>query len=87
MGALRGYKVTLLPMVLMGAAFWAFGIPVGAWLAYRGFGDVGPLEVYGFWVGLVIGLVLVSIALVAALRKIADEAVEGASGFGVRSST
>jgi len=75
MGALRGYKVTLLPMVLMGVAFWAFGIPVGWWLAYRGFGDHGPLEVYGFWVGLVIGLVLVSIALVAALRKIANEAV------------
>jgi MATE family multidrug resistance protein len=75
MGALRGYKVTLLPMVLMGVAFWAFGIPVGTWLAYRGFGTHGPLEVYGFWVGLVVGLVVVSLALVAALRKIADQAV------------
>jgi MATE family multidrug resistance protein len=79
MGALRGYKVTLLPMVLMGVAFWVVGIPVGAWLAYRGFGTHGPLQVYGFWVGLVVGLVLVSLALAWALRRIADEAVRGAA--------
>jgi len=34
-GALRGYKVTLLPMVLMLTAFWAIGVPSGTWLAYR----------------------------------------------------
>ena len=35
-GALRGYKVTLMPMVLMLVAFWAIGIPVGTWLGYVG---------------------------------------------------
>jgi MATE family multidrug resistance protein len=74
-GALRGYKVTLPPMIFMAAAFWLVGIPVGTWLAYHG-GPLGrPMQVYGFWVGLVIGLVLVSLALVAALRRVADEAV------------
>ena len=80
MGALRGYKVTLLPMVLMGVAFWVVGIPVGTWLGYHGFDERGPLQVYGFWFGLVVGLVLVSIALVAALRRIANEAVEASRG-------
>ena len=73
-GALRGYKVTLPPMIFMAGAFWLVGIPVGTWLAYEG-GPMGhPLQVYGFWVGLVIGLVLVSVALVLALRRIAGAA-------------
>jgi MATE family multidrug resistance protein len=74
-GALRGYKVTLLPMVLMLVAFWLLGIPAGTWLGYHGALGSGPLQVYGFWVGLVIGLVTVSLALVAALRRVANAAV------------
>jgi MATE family multidrug resistance protein len=81
-GALRGYKVTLMPMVLMLTAFWAIGVPSGAWLGYHGFAVGEPMKVYGFWVGLVIGLVLVSLGLVVGLRKVADEAMhaEGAVG-------
>jgi MATE family multidrug resistance protein len=78
MGALRGYKVTLLPMLLMAGAFWCCGVPVGVWLGYYGVGTGGPLEVFGFWTGLLVGLVLVSIALVAALRRVANDAVRGA---------
>jgi MATE family multidrug resistance protein len=74
-GALRGYKITLMPMVLMLIAFWAIGVPCGTWLAYRGFADAAPMQVYGFWVGLVIGLVLVSLGLVFELRRIADRRV------------
>jgi MATE family multidrug resistance protein len=70
-GALRGYKVTLMPMLLMLAAFWAVGIPAGTWLAYRGFFGGPPMQVYGFWAGLVIGLVLVSLGLVLELRRVA----------------
>ncbi|MED5621899.1 MATE family efflux transporter [Ideonella sp. BN130291] len=73
MGALRGYKVTLMPMVLMVVAFWLIGIPVGTWLGYVGLPGAGPMQVYGFWVGLVIGLVLVSLGLVLALRKVARD--------------
>lgn len=75
MGALRGYKVTLLPMVLMAAAFWCFGVPVGTWLAWVGPPGGHPLEIYGFWTGLVVGLVLVSLGLAAALRRVANDAV------------
>ena len=74
-GALRGYKMTVLPMLLMLAAFWAFGVPVGTWLAYHGLVAGAPMKVYGFWVGLVIGLVLVSLGLAAGLRRVADAAV------------
>jgi MATE family multidrug resistance protein len=74
-GALRGYKVTLLPMLLMLCAFWLLGVPVGTWLGYHGVMGSGPLQVYGFWVGLVIGLVSVSLALAVGLRSVADAAV------------
>jgi MATE family multidrug resistance protein len=74
-GALRGYKVTLMPMVLMLTAFWAVGVPSGTWLAYRGFVVGEPMKVYGFWVGLVIGLVLVSLGLAIGLHRVADATV------------
>jgi multidrug resistance protein, MATE family len=78
MGALRGYKVTLMPMVMMAFAFWGVGVPTGTWLGYRGW-EGRPMEVYGFWVGLVVGLVLVSLGLVAALRRVASRASAGAA--------
>ena len=75
-GALRGYKITLMPMVLMLIAFWAVGVPSGTWLGYHGIG-AGPMQVYGFWIGLVIGLVLVSAGLALGLRTVAERALRG----------
>ena len=74
-GGLRGYKVTVLPMVLMLCAFWGLGVPVGVWLGWYGALGSGPLKVYGFWAGLVLGLVTVSLGLAAGLRRVADAAV------------
>lgn len=75
-GALRGYKVTLVPMLMMLVAFWVIGIPLGAWLGYVGLPGGEPMQVHGFWVGLVVGLVLVSIALSLALRTVSRAAIE-----------
>jgi len=75
-GALRGYKITLMPMVLMLVAFWAIGVPAGTWLAYHGIIAGEPLKVYGFWIGLVVGLVLVSTSLVLGLRSVANGALK-----------
>ena len=79
-GALRGYKVTLMPMVLMLFAFWAIGVPTGTWLAYSGVPGGEPLKVYGFWIGLVIGLVLVSLGLVAGLRVVTNRQLRVGKG-------
>lgn len=79
-GGLRGYKVTVLPMVLMLGAFWGLGVPVGVWLGWHGALGSGPLKVYGFWTGLVIGLATVSVGLAAGLRRVADAAVRDARG-------
>jgi MATE family multidrug resistance protein len=45
---------------------------VGVWLGWHGALGSGPLKVYGFWTGLVIGLVTVSIGLGLGLRRVAD---------------
>lgn len=75
LGALRGYKVTLVPMLMMLVAFWVVGIPLGAWLGYAGLPGGEPMQVYGFWIGLVAGLMLVSAALSLALRVVSRTAI------------
>lgn len=70
-GALRGYKVTLGPMIVMFVAFWVIGLPLGIRLGYYGVGSIAPMQVYGFWTGLVTALILAAIALSAWLRMVA----------------
>ncbi len=76
-GALRGYKVTLGPMLVMLVAFWLIGLPLGVRLGYHGhFGaDATPMGVYGFWTGLVTALILAAIALTYWLRVVARERI------------
>jgi MATE family multidrug resistance protein len=71
LGALRGYKVTLGPMIVMFVAFWVIGLPLGIRLGYHGIGSVAPMQLYGFWTGLVTALILAAIALSAWLRTVA----------------
>lgn len=62
-GVLRGYKDTRTPLLVSLLAYWAFALPVGAALGF-GFG-VPALGVRGFWIGLILGLVLVAVILAA----------------------
>jgi MATE family multidrug resistance protein len=53
-GALRGYKDTRVPMWIALFSFWGVGLPLECIL---GFGWIGePMGVYGFWIGLAIGV-------------------------------
>ncbi len=57
-GALRGLKDTTMPMVVTTLAYWAIGMPVGYWLAFRsGYGA------RGMWMGLVAGLTAAAVLL------------------------
>ncbi len=50
-GALRGLKDVRLPMLITVTAYWALGLPLGAWLGlHRGQGAPG------LWMGLILGL-------------------------------
>ncbi|WP_374593920.1 MATE family efflux transporter, partial [Aquabacterium sp.] len=77
-GALRGYRVTLVPMLVVAGAYWLISIPLGTRLARHDWAASGrgPLGVYGYWVGLLVGVLAVALALVVALRQVARRHAE-----------
>ncbi len=74
MGTLRGYKDTRGPMVIAFAAYWLFGLPVGATLCF-GLWSVAGIGVHGMWWGLVVGLAVVAVALFVRLARISRDPV------------
>lgn len=62
--ALRGLKVTVLPMLIHLVAFWGVGLAGGAWLAYH-----SGLGVSGFWLAAVFSTVVASAAFAVLLRR------------------
>ena len=73
-GALRGYKDTRVPMLLNLGSYWLVGFPV-AWVLGVVF-DRGPL---GIWLGLVAGLTLCALLLLARYACISTQRAGGAS--------
>jgi MATE family multidrug resistance protein len=75
--AIRGYKVTRQPMVIQLVAFWIFSLPLGCVLglapAWFPWSPKAPMEVFGFWIGLVLGLTVAAVLLTAALQKLAKQ--------------
>ncbi len=57
-GALRGMKDTRIPMFITVFAYWALGLPLGAW-----FGLNLERGAPGLWIGLIIGLGVASVLL------------------------
>jgi len=58
-GVLRGYGDTFTPMLITLGAFWAFGVPLGLWLAFAS----PQLELTGLWIGLLAGIAAAAGAL------------------------
>lgn len=71
-GALRGFKDTKIPMVLMVVAYWGIGLPIGYML---GLGELGGREQgpEGFWIGLICGLTASAFFLSRRLHKLLVE--------------
>lgn len=68
--ALRGYKVTLLPMLWHTACFWGVGLGGGYWLSFEaGFDRQGP-AIAGFWQASVLATLLASLVLGLLLRQV-----------------
>lgn len=63
-GALRGVGDTRVPMILNLVGFWFIGLPVSAWLGFRT--ELGPR---GVWWGLAVGIGVVSVLLLARIRR------------------
>jgi MATE family multidrug resistance protein len=58
--ALRGYKITFVPMLAHIAAFWGVGLIGGWWLAFRA---PNPMGVTGFWLAMTLSLVFAAVFL------------------------
>lgn len=66
-GALRGYKDTLMPLLLVFIAYWLIGLPSGYILGKTDL-IVTPMGPKGFWIGLLIGLTIGAILLLFRLQ-------------------
>ena len=61
-GALRGYKDMRAIFERTFVAYWILGVPIGYVLAMTDW-VVAPMGVYGFWIGIIIGLTAAAILL------------------------
>jgi len=71
--ALRGYKVTLLPMLLHTFCFWGIGLSGGYWLSFHAPWRAGAPSVAGFWEGCVLATLAATVLFGALLRRVAKE--------------
>lgn len=75
--ALRGYKVTFLPMFVHVLCFWGIGLAGGYLLAYHGLALPGwqaaPMGVAGFWLASVVATVLVAGLLGWLLHRVVSD--------------
>ncbi len=73
-GALRGYKDTKIPMLVMIVAFWMFSFPLGYTLGMTNW--LGRTwEAKGFWLGLLVGLMLAAAMLSYRLYKLSQRSI------------
>ncbi len=70
-GALRGYKDTLVTLVLTVTSFWLLALPFGYYLGLSG---DAPLGAEGFWIGLVLGLSINAVLLLTRLKNVSSKA-------------
>lgn len=77
-GLLRGYKDVRIPLLIASVSYWCIGMPVGAVLTF-GLGTFEGLGVYGFWWGLITGLVIASCLQLARLRWVTVQSRRRAS--------
>ena len=65
--ALRGYRVTFVPMLVHIACFWGVVLFGGWWLAFRA---PTPLGLAGFWIAALAGLVVSALLLGSLLWRV-----------------
>lgn len=71
--ALRGYRVTLGPMLIYGTLLWAVGLGGGYWMGFYGEAFGGPYGAAGFWGMTGLGLFLAAISLTTLALWVARE--------------
>ena len=70
-GVLRGAGDTRVPALVNVVAYWVVGIPLGWWWGLQQAGGAR-----GVWLGLAVGLVLVSLLMLARMRQVAARPIQ-----------
>lgn len=83
-GALRGYKDTAIPLLMVFIAYWVIGLPVGYTLAFTDI-FVPALGAPGLWYGLIIGLSVGAVLLGTRLFRISHHALARSAVSSTRS--
>ena len=69
MGALRAYRDTRIPLLLVLVAYWVISVPLG-WCLTRGAAGFTPIGAKGMWIGLVCGLTCAAILQSLRFRRV-----------------
>lgn len=64
-GILRGLGITKQPFIIVTIGYWLIGLPLGYYLAY-----IGNLKTLGFWIGLAVTLLFISITLLIYVSRV-----------------
>ena len=77
--ALRGYKVTLLPMLVHSLCFWGIGLAGGYWLSFHAPWRAEAPTVAGFWEACVLATLAATLLFGALLRSVSRRHVREAA--------
>ena len=74
-GALRGYKDTKVPMIMILVACWGIALPLGYALGLTDW-LVEPMGPHGLWIGLVVALTVSAVFLTFRLKRISQQHID-----------
>ncbi len=72
--ALRGYKDTRIPMIIILLSFWVIGVPLGYILTFENW-IIPAMGAAGFWIGLIAGLSHAAFWLLIRLMRVSQKQI------------
>ena len=75
MGALRGYKDTRVPLLIMIIAYWVVGMPLGYNISLTD-NIIEPIGALGMWIGMAAGMLILSILVLWRLNLVSKNSAQ-----------
>ncbi|MCD8339949.1 MAG: MATE family efflux transporter [Burkholderiales bacterium] len=75
--ALRGYRITLVPMVIYGVLLWGFGLGLGSTFCFTDYLTPEPLGAAGYWTSITISLIIAGIIVGGLAVYVPNQVCEG----------
>jgi MATE family multidrug resistance protein len=75
MGALRGYKDTRVPLLIMIIAYWVVGMPLGYNISLTD-NIIEPIGALGMWIGMAAGMFILSILVLWRLNLVSKNSAQ-----------